>query len=95
MPGDHGVDVVEHAIAHHVHLARTALLGRRADHAQRALHVVRLHPLLERDRGGDARGAEQMMSAAVPGGSGADRLSLGHGVLREAGQRVELTEYAR
>ena len=92
MPGQDRVHAVEEALPQHVDLAGAALLGRRAEDAERARSSFGRQPLFHGDGGGDGGGAEEMVAAAVARGALHHRLALGHGRLGESRQRVELGE---
>ncbi len=94
VPVHHCVDVVEEAGAHHVHLSGAAFFRGGAVHADRARRAALLEPVGERDAGGDRCSAEEVMPAGVAGVLAFDRLAIGHGVLVDAGERVELGEDA-
>ena len=87
VPVDGDVHVVEQAVADHIDLARSALLGGRAIDAQLALDVVGDHPVLDGDGRLDRGGAEQVVAAAMPGRSAGRLLHRAEG-LRQARQGV-------
>ncbi len=92
VPVQDDVDVVEEAGADHVDLAGAAFFGGRAVVAEGAGDVVCGHVLLDRDGGESGAGAEEVVAAAVAGRVGDDGVAGGFGLLREAGEGVELAE---
>jgi hypothetical protein len=54
--------------------------------------VVGGHVLLDGDGGEGSTGAEEVVAAAMAGSVGNDGVAGGLGLLREPGQRVELTQ---
>ena len=86
------VDVFEQAIAHHVDLAAATLLRRRAVKADLSLGPGFIEPLLYRDRGRHRSRAEHIVAAAMARNLTWDRLALGDSLLRQAGQRINLSE---
>jgi hypothetical protein len=95
MPRHRDVNVAEEAGAHHVHLARSALFGRRPVVAKRSLLSGRGHPFLDGDRGCERAGAKQVVTATVPGGVLFDRMARRRlCFLRKSGKRIELADDA-
>jgi hypothetical protein len=86
------VHILEQAATHHVDLAATTLLRRRAVDADLGAGASVLEPLLHRNGRRHRGRAEQMMAASVSRGLVGDRLALGLSSLREARQRVHLRE---
>jgi hypothetical protein len=94
MPLEHHVHVVEEARAHHVHLARAALLGGGAVEPDRPRVAGALQPLGGSDgRGGRCR-PEQVMAARVPGDLPLDGLADRNPVLVDPRQSVVLAHDA-
>ncbi|PAV67326.1 hypothetical protein WR25_08050 [Diploscapter pachys] len=94
MPMEDGVDIVEQAGANQIDFARSAFFCRRTVDADFAIDRVRNHPVLDRDRRGDRRRAEDVVAAAVAGGLAGNGIALGIGTLGEAGEGVIFGEDA-
>ena len=92
VPREGHVHVPEEPLPGHVDLAADRLLGRGAVVAHGARELPRRDQLLDGDRRAEAGGAEQVVAAAVAGRARLQHGPLGHGLLREARQRVVLAE---
>ena len=93
MPADRDIDVVEETGAHHEALGRPALFGRAAVIANASRKAGAREIILDRGRGKQRCGAEQVVAAAMPGTAGLDRyLGADAGLLAETGQRVVFAE---
>jgi len=86
------VDIFEQPRAHHEDLARAAFFGGRAVIAQCARDVIRLHIFLHGHRSKSRPGSEQVVPAPVTRRVRNNGLTLRERLLRESGQRVELTQ---
>ena len=91
MGEQHGVDILEHAGAHHVGLAAQKLLGDpRPDH-QRAGELFALHQVLDRERRDDVDGLSGIVALAMAGRALDQLLAIGDaGLLRDFGKAVDV-----
>ena len=94
MPGQRDIEIVEQAVPRHVGLAADCLFGRRTVIADRSVQLAGLDQLLDRRCRAETCDAEQVMAATMPGGTIMDRGAGRRRGLRQARQRIELTEYA-
>ena len=85
VPVEDDVHVFEETGANHVDFAGAAFFGGRAVVAEGACDVVFGHEVFRRDGGEGGTGAEEIVSAAVAGGSADDGFASGDGLLGEAG----------
>ena len=95
MPGEGGIQPIEHTGPSHKALAGTALLRRAGEKLHGAGAVVHFQIVLQAQRGGKCAGAQQVVPAAVAGAVLHQRLFLGQAsLLAQAGQGVKLAQKA-
>ena len=93
VPGHSGIQLVKDALPGHECLARTALFtgGAEVDHRTAVSGVLQV--LLDAYGGGNGTHTEHIVSAAVTGGAGTERLpDCAARLLAQAGQGVELAQ---
>ena len=92
MPVQHHVHIFEGALAHQIHLAGPTFFGGRAVIAQGTGYVVFLHVLLQRDSCQGRARPQKIVPASVSRRAGLDRITIGHGLLRQSRQGVKFAE---
>jgi hypothetical protein len=92
VPVQDDIDIVEYAIAHHVHLAAAALLRGCADEPHRARCAGLFQPVFHRDCGACRAGAEQVVSTGMARMLVVDRQPRRYGILVDTGQCIELRQ---
>ena len=88
MPGEHDVGVAEEPFADHVDLAADLLFRRCAVETHGAFQLAARDELLHGDGGGEARRAEEIVTAALSCRAVLEGLLGGRHLLRDAGQGV-------
>ncbi len=94
MPVEHGVEAVEHALAHHVGLASPALFGRAAKKLHCTLQAVGFQPLGSCNRTGHGTGPEKIVSAGMTGSTRHQHLLICHRILTHPGDGIILRHHS-
>jgi len=94
MPVQNHIDIAKKSRADHVDLAVAALFGGRTVISQCPRHAIVRHVLFESHRCEGRSGSQKVMAAAMARPRGYQRITVGHGSLRETRQRVEFAENA-